>query len=136
MKSPPRLYHQAAKALGGGTAVNAMGASVLRPHMLPLYLCPSPRHPNSNSQHPHPTRPKSPHHNTVWTWGDRADWELIDLEGWSFEDVYPYFLKSENFTGHSSGDHRALSRGHDGPVTLTSFPPNAVGSLVVFWVGG
>ncbi|GAB5033515.1 choline dehydrogenase [Nannochloropsis oceanica] len=86
-----RLYHQAAKALGGGTAVNAM----------------------------------------VWTWGDRKDWELIDLEGWSFEDVYPYFLKSENYTGGPSSFRHSLSRGHDGPITLTSFVPNAATTKAV-----
>lgn len=63
----------------------------------------------------------------VWTWGDRKDWELIDLEGWTFDDVYPYFLKSENYTGHASSNRKALTRGHEGPVTLTNFSPNEVG---------
>lgn len=70
----------------------------------------------------------------MWTWGDRADWDLIDLEGWSFDDVYPFFKKSENYTGHASSDRRALKRGHDGPVTLTNFPPNEV-RLIGLWVG-
>lgn len=46
------------------------------------------------------------------------------MEGWSFEDVYPYFLKSENYTGASSAYRHAVARGHAGPITLTSFPAN------------
>ncbi len=61
----------------------------------------------------------------VWTWGDRKDWELIDLEGWTYDDIYPYFVKSENYTGAASSAKGAVRRGHEGPITLTSFAPNA-----------
>jgi len=80
--------------------------------------------------HP-PSLPPLPPLKTVWTWGDRKDWELIDLEGWTFDDVYPYFLKSENYTGGPSSFRHSLSRGHEGPITLSSFVPNEATATAV-----
>lgn len=54
----------------------------------------------------------------VYDRGTAADydgWRQLGNEGWSYDDVLPYFLKLEDFR---SGGEEAY-HGHDGPVTVT-----------------
>lgn len=49
--------------------------------------------------------------------GNKADydaWEKNGAEGWSYEDVLPYFKKSENYYGEDEQYH-----GYEGPLTVT-----------------
>ena len=56
----------------------------------------------------------------VYTRGNKADYErwekVYGAEGWGWDDVFPYFIKSENLraTGCDEGYH-----GTDGPLTVT-----------------
>lgn len=56
----------------------------------------------------------------VYTRGNKADYErwekVYGAEGWGWDDVFPYFIKSENLraTGCDKGYH-----GTDGPLTVT-----------------
>jgi choline dehydrogenase len=45
---------------------------------------------------------------------------LIDLEGWTYQEVLPYFRKSETFMGSNVEE----KRGTDGPMIIGSFAPN------------
>ncbi|CAM9482615.1 unnamed protein product [Chrysoparadoxa australica] len=62
----------------------------------------------------------------VWTWGDARDYDLwtqkTGLEGWTYEDVVPYFKKIESYQGSDPTG----ARGHDGPVHVSIFKPNEV----------
>lgn len=49
---------------------------------------------------------------------DFTDWERLGNVGWGFDDVLPYFLKSENFTGSKRADPEAL-HGMGGPLTVS-----------------
>jgi choline dehydrogenase len=53
----------------------------------------------------------------VYARGARSDfehWCALGATGWSWEDVFPYFLKSERFTGRPSADH-----GQCGPLGIS-----------------
>lgn len=53
----------------------------------------------------------------VYVRGTRADydrWEQNGAKGWGFRDVFPYFLKSENWTGEPNHAH-----GSGGPLTVS-----------------
>ncbi|MEQ9661074.1 MAG: GMC family oxidoreductase N-terminal domain-containing protein [Parasphingopyxis sp.] len=53
----------------------------------------------------------------VYIRGTRADydsWEALGAKGWSFADVFPYFLKSEDWRGPSNQSH-----GSHGPLTVS-----------------
>jgi choline dehydrogenase len=54
--------------------------------------------------------------------GDYDAWRDSGCPGWGFEDLYPWFLKSERFEGPSSPAH-----GHDGPLSVS--PPRAIHPL-------
>ena len=52
----------------------------------------------------------------VYTRGHRLDydsWRQMGCEGWSYDDVLPLFMKSEDFRGPDSAHH-----GKDGPLTV------------------
>ena len=54
----------------------------------------------------------------VYTRGNRADydrWEKMGAEGWGYDDVLPYFKKSEDYRGRG-GDEGY--HGHGGPLTV------------------
>ena len=54
----------------------------------------------------------------VYTRGNRADydrWEKMGAEGWGYDDVLPYFKKSEDYRG-SGGDEGY--HGYGGPLTV------------------
>lgn len=44
-------------------------------------------------------------------------WERKGNTGWGFDDVYPYFLKSEDYVGPERSDRNLYSRG--GPLTVS-----------------
>lgn len=46
-------------------------------------------------------------------------WERLGNAGWGFKDVYPYFLKSENFVDEKRFD--ATLHGRGGPLTVSPF---------------
>jgi len=50
---------------------------------------------------------------------DFDTWERHGNTGWGFDDVYPYFLKSENFTDERRFDPKL--HGRDGPLTVSPF---------------
>ena len=53
----------------------------------------------------------------VYIRGTRADfdaWEEMGATGWGFDDVFPYFLRSEDWTGEPSQSH-----GSHGPLTVS-----------------
>ena len=55
----------------------------------------------------------------VYIRGNKADydgWEAIGAKGWSYEDVLPYFKKSENYVGY--GDIDEEYHGFDGPLYI------------------
>lgn len=53
---------------------------------------------------------------------DFDEWSALGADGWSFEDVLPYFRKLETFDGGPSQYH-----GGDGPMRVrTGYDPNAV----------
>jgi choline dehydrogenase len=52
---------------------------------------------------------------------DYDDWAKIGLEGWSYNDVLPYFRRSENNWRGSSAYH-----GGDGPLTVSRHVPDRV----------
>jgi choline dehydrogenase len=54
--------------------------------------------------------------------GDYDAWRDSGCAGWGFEDLYPWFLKSERFEGPSSSVH-----GRDGPLSVS--PPRATHPL-------
>lgn len=54
--------------------------------------------------------------------GDYDDWRDNGCDGWGFDDLYPYFLKSERFTGSPSPHH-----GSDGPLAVS--PPRVLHPL-------
>jgi hypothetical protein len=54
----------------------------------------------------------------------------VKLEGWSFEDVLPYFRRIETYTGNRSHEH---SRGTSGPVVISTFPPNKASAVIRAW---
>ncbi|MCU7729557.1 GMC family oxidoreductase N-terminal domain-containing protein [Actinoplanes sp. KI2] len=59
--------------------------------------------------------------------GNRRDfdhWNFLGNEGWSYEDVLPYFRRSENYHGASS-----LYRGADGPLDVVPYPAPSEASL-------
>ncbi|MGE0741733.1 MAG: GMC family oxidoreductase [Hyphomonadaceae bacterium] len=41
---------------------------------------------------------------------DYADWVAAGARGWSFDEVFPYFLKSEAFEGEPNQSHGAMGR--------------------------
>ena len=52
--------------------------------------------------------------------GNRADydqWEKLGAKGWSYDDVLPYFIKSEDFRGDSCDDGY---HGFDGSLTVSN----------------
>lgn len=51
---------------------------------------------------------------------DFAEWERLGNTGWGFDDVLPYFLKSEDFTGSKRSDPGSL-HGKGGPLTVSPF---------------
>ncbi|XP_025405766.1 glucose dehydrogenase [FAD, quinone]-like [Sipha flava] len=51
---------------------------------------------------------------------DFMEWERLGNTGWGFDDVLPYFLKSEDFTGHKRSDPGSL-HGMGGPLTVSPF---------------
>jgi choline dehydrogenase len=51
---------------------------------------------------------------------DYDEWRQLGLEGWSYEDVLPFFRKSEN---HWGGEDRYHARG--GPLSITKHVPDA-----------
>jgi choline dehydrogenase len=57
----------------------------------------------------------------VYMRGQRGDYHAWD-EGWSFDDLYPYFLKSEHFEGPPGAAH-----GSDGPLSVS--PPRVLHPL-------
>ena len=48
--------------------------------------------------------------------GDYDEWEALGLDGWGWDDVLPYFKKSENYTGE---DSMLTEHGKDGPMVVT-----------------
>ena len=52
--------------------------------------------------------------------GDYDEWERMGASGWSYNDVLPYFRKSENSDRGSSQWH-----GADGPMRVSSLSPDA-----------
>jgi choline dehydrogenase len=54
--------------------------------------------------------------------GDYDDWRASGASGWGFDDLYPYFLKSEHFDGPPS-----ITHGTDGPLTVS--PPRVLHPL-------
>ena len=48
--------------------------------------------------------------------GDYEEWEGLGLDGWGWEDVLPYFKKSENYS--EEGDN-LREHGRDGPMVVT-----------------
>lgn len=54
--------------------------------------------------------------------GDYDAWRDSGCPGWGFDDLLPYFRKSENFTGPASSVH-----GTEGPLTVS--PPRALHPL-------
>lgn len=53
------------------------------------------------------------------SWGlpiDFERWSSTGVKGWSFEEVRPYFMKSEAYAGGN-----ASTRGHNGPITISDF---------------
>ena len=56
----------------------------------------------------------------AWVRGHRADydhWRQLGNAGWSYDDLLPYFRRSECFEAGDSG-----LRGHDGPVKISEIP--------------
>jgi choline dehydrogenase len=56
----------------------------------------------------------------IYTRGHRRDfdyWKRLGNEGWGYQDVLPYFLKSENFLGQPSEFH-----GRSGELTVQTCP--------------
>ena len=56
----------------------------------------------------------------VYVRGNRGDfdhWAQLGNAGWSYDDVLPYFRRSESDTRHRDGHH-----GTDGPIQVTDFP--------------
>lgn len=51
---------------------------------------------------------------------DFAEWERMGNTGWGFDDVLPYFLKSEDFIGPKRSDPGSL-HGMGGPLTVSPF---------------
>ena len=49
--------------------------------------------------------------------GDYDEWKNFGVEGWNYEDVLPYFKKSENFDGVLHEDDREY-HGFGGPLTV------------------
>lgn len=65
----------------------------------------------------------------VYFRGSRADyddWAAQGCAGWSFDEILPYFLKSERFDGPTSRSH-----GTDGPLTVS--PQRALQELAPLW---
>ncbi len=59
----------------------------------------------------------------LYTRGHASDydqWRQLGLTGWGFEDVLPYFLRSESFEGGASEFH-----GGDGPLKVSKSPSNS-----------
>ncbi|MGF6545140.1 choline dehydrogenase-like flavoprotein [Paraburkholderia youngii] len=54
--------------------------------------------------------------------GDYDAWRDSGCPGWGFDDLLPYFRKSENFTGRAS-----MAHGSDGPLTVS--PPRVLHPL-------
>jgi choline dehydrogenase len=50
----------------------------------------------------------------MWLRGAAADFDGWGVDGWRYEDVLPYFCKSE-----ATEDRALKNRGHDGPIRLT-----------------
>ena len=48
---------------------------------------------------------------------DYDDWRQMGCEGWSYDDVLPFFKKSEDFQGQDAPHH-----GKDGPLTVRRGP--------------
>jgi len=66
------------------------------------------------------------HHN------DYDQWRQLGNQGWGFDDVLPYFKRSENFSG-AGGD--STFHGHDGPLHVASLrTPNPL--TAAFIAGG
>jgi len=56
---------------------------------------------------------------------DYDDWAAMGNSGWSWDDVLPYFLRSENNEDYSGPYH-----GHDGPMHVSSIHnPNALNAV-------
>ena len=52
----------------------------------------------------------------IYTRGNRADYDGWDLPGWSYEDVLPFFKRSETHT--PTLERRSVFHGYDGPLHL------------------
>ncbi|MHA1565480.1 MAG: GMC family oxidoreductase [Alphaproteobacteria bacterium] len=56
----------------------------------------------------------------AWVRGHRADydhWRQLGNDGWSYDDLLPYFRRAENFDGGNDN-----LRGRDGPVKISEIP--------------
>jgi choline dehydrogenase len=66
----------------------------------------------------------------IYTRGNRADfdgWKALGNEGWSYDEVLPYFIKSEKFLGAASAFH-----GVDGELSVRPCPnPSPVATTFV-----
>ena len=55
----------------------------------------------------------------MWVRGHREDWDsLMDVEGWKWDDVLPYFKRSESVRHHDGGHRDDVNRGYDGPIVV------------------
>jgi choline dehydrogenase len=59
--------------------------------------------------------------------GDYDAWARLGCTGWSFEEIFPYFLRSETFHGPASQSH-----GRHGPLSVSPVgEPQAIGRHVI-----
>eukprot|EP01083_Nonionella_stella_P197836 726992_1 len=54
----------------------------------------------------------------MWVRGHREDWDkLFDIEGWKWNDVLPYFMKTETLHTYNH-KQKMKGRGYDGPIIV------------------
>lgn len=65
--------------------------------------------------------------------GNRADfdeWAARGNNGWSYEDVLPYFLKIENFSGDITHENKKYHN-QNGPLNVVQGKPNPMENLII-----
>lgn len=74
----------------------------------------------------------SSHNAMVYNRGSRHDydkWAELGAKGWSYCDVFPYFLKSEGIQHKGSSAFDNSYHAHDGPLTISGSPKPSYGIL-------